>query len=88
MSTVKVVKLELTCIACPTQFSGRTEDDKDVYVRYRWGQLRIDLDGKTILTEDLGDGLDGFLPYEKLIESTVGMIEWPPIHQVKNYEVL
>ena len=27
--------------ACPAQWEGRTDDDRPVYVRYRWGYLSV-----------------------------------------------
>ena len=34
---IRVVSVEQTCFACPAQWSGKTDDDRDVYVRYRGG---------------------------------------------------
>jgi len=38
--------LEKTCTACPAIWEGRTDDNKYIFIRYRWGSLRA-LVGKT-----------------------------------------
>jgi hypothetical protein len=63
---IKVKKIDHTCIACPSQWEGTTVDGKELYVRYRWGILRIDLDGETIFKQQLGDELDGIIEWEDI----------------------
>jgi hypothetical protein len=87
---LKVVSLKLTCNACPSQWEGNLDDGRMIYVRYRWGGLNIRLsylpstdimdvlEGKSIFSETIGEGLDGFLEYDKLVEVTKEVIEWPP----------
>ena len=38
---MKLRTLEKTCEACPAQWEGQLEDGRYVYVRYRWGVLRV-----------------------------------------------
>jgi len=38
---IKVVEVWKTCDAFPAQWEGKTKDGKDVYVRYRWGNLTV-----------------------------------------------
>jgi len=77
---IKVVELTQTCSACPSQWSGVTEDGRDIYVRYRWGHLWISwgVTGDMILSRDIGESAwDGLLTYEELVEQTRGIISWP-----------
>lgn len=66
---LKPDSLEMTCGACPSQWEGTTEDDEYFYVRYRWGGLRIDINGETIHRDTLGDGLDGVCSWEDVVKS-------------------
>ena len=82
-----VTEIRNTCGACPSQWEGRTEDGRYVYVRYRWGHLTIgvgDTDiwdavdrGGEVFDQYLGDWLDGFLDYAELKQATQGVVRWP-----------
>ena len=63
---VEIVDITQTCEACPSQWEGTTVDGKEIYVRYRWGTLRIDLDGEPIFQQEIGDNLDGYLDWEEV----------------------
>ena len=54
-------------MACPSQWEGETEDGKEVYIRYRWGYGRIDLDGETIYDWGGENGFDGVCEDEELL---------------------
>ena len=85
---VKVKKLTNTCGACPSQWEGITEDNRQIYIRYRWGNLTIqlgkigDMDefaavgGEYILDIDYGGGMDGTMDEETLKEITDGIIQF------------
>lgn len=56
--------------ACPAQFEGETQDGRGVYVRYRGGELSVDvaetcdqdfMDWPQVLQADIGPHLDGVL---------------------------
>ena len=36
-----VTELVQTCDSCPSQWEGRIEDGRHVYIRYRWGRLQV-----------------------------------------------
>lgn len=85
---MKIASLVQTCGACPSQWEGRTDDNRSIYVRYRWGHLSITVGskggditdavmGQSVFEVDYGDGLDGVLEYEELKELTANFIEWP-----------
>jgi hypothetical protein len=81
---IDVASLTQTCPVCPSQWEGRTTDGRWVYVRYRWGRLRIGV-GETldaaidneIFVRKLGDDLDGRLSYGELKAATHGAVRWP-----------
>ena len=62
---------------CPTQFKGTTEDGREVYARYRWGYLSVEIDEVQVFGERLGDLMDGCLSGRQLAEATKKVIEWP-----------
>lgn len=77
---VRTDRLIQTCGACPSQWDGITNDGRGVYVRYRWGFLSVrvakTVDGDAVAGdqlygEQLGDGFDGVLSEEGLIEVLV-----------------
>lgn len=86
---IKVVHIEQTCDACPSQWNGLTDDNRQFYARFRWGKLSICMSepndtgeyagvrGKEIFFKQRSDGLDGHMTYEELVEETKGLIEWP-----------
>ena len=65
---VKIAEITQTCLACPSQWEGTTEEGEEIYVRYRWGTLRIDLNHRTVFQQELGDGLDGVIEWEDVVE--------------------
>ena len=66
-------RFEETCSGCPHQFDVWDGNKKVAYVRYRWGYLSVnpyvsnnDIDfNTTIFDKQIGDGLDGVLPYNE-----------------------
>ena len=63
---VEIKEITQTCYACPSQWEGTTVDGEAIYIRYRWGILRIDLDHETVFEQDMGDELDGYLDWEEV----------------------
>lgn len=72
-----ITKLEMTCSICPTQYEFKTECNREGYIRYRWGVLRIYLsepekkiefdEDELILWAKLNDNLHGVLDEEIII---------------------
>ena len=50
---IKVKSITNTCSMCPSQWEGITLDGKKVYVRYRWGYLRVEVDDNQIYGKQL-----------------------------------
>ena len=88
---IKVTDIEMTCGACPSQWEGHTDDDRQIYVRYRWGNLTIEVSepgdteknaavfGELVFEAQCGDGLSGIMSYNKLKELTKDVIEFPEV---------
>lgn len=86
----RVVAIVRTCPACPSQWEGRTADGRAVYVRYRWGTLRVGFgatiaaavaaDAPLTFSVELGGPLDGRLSYAELV-AAVPFVDWPPIDE-------
>jgi hypothetical protein len=81
---ITVTEVRQTCGSCPSQWEGRTDDGRHVYVRYRWGWLQVGL-GATLddaVSDETigfqhGDEYDGSLTYDELQGLTVGRVQWP-----------
>jgi len=58
-------KIEITgrgCIACPVIYDLKFADGTWGYVRFRGGFISLNnLDGDTIISEEISDSLDGFM---------------------------
>jgi hypothetical protein len=59
-----------TCNSCPSQWTAETPERREVFIRYRYGYLRVDLDGETVYAEQHGDGLDGTMDTERMLKLT------------------
>lgn len=65
-----IKELQQTCGACPTQYSGTTIDGKQVYIRFRYGILRIEINGNTVFRAGISDGLDGVISLDEIKKAT------------------
>lgn len=74
---IEVDELLMTCGACPSQWEGVTDEGKRLYIRYRWGYLRIDLDDETIYGSQVGDEMDGYMDYKELKSLTKDILDLP-----------
>lgn len=71
----RFIQLQKTCDACPAQWSGVLKSGRHIYIRYRWGNLgigigdsRVDAVNNYTYGVDIGDGYDGELSTEKMLE--------------------
>lgn len=80
-----VKNLKQTCGACPSQWEFRTDNNRPVYVRYRYGYLSVcvgdedaSLDSAVIADEiygkQIGDDLDGFIGWDN-VEKRISNID-------------
>lgn len=79
---IQIVKAVNLGTACPTQWDAWDSEGWQYYVRYRYGRLRIDAvddvnENVTLLSRQLGDGLDGILGFSELKEATAAGFLWP-----------
>ena len=77
---MKIKSLKCTCSACPSQWEGLTERNESLYIRYRWGQLTIQLSepdgtikdavntGRVLYSKQIGDGFEGIIDLEEVME--------------------
>ncbi len=65
-----IVELQQTCYACPSQWEGKLQDGTELYVRYRFGTLRVDLDGETVAHAHIGDAMDGAMSISEMLHYT------------------
>jgi hypothetical protein len=86
----KAVKtMTRTCCACPSQWEGRLEDGRMVYVRYRWGYLSVCVSpkpttdvmdavgGEEVFGTEHGEGLDGGMDNDEMLKLTgITVAEW------------
>ena len=77
---IELTEITQTGHFCPSQWEGKTTDGLDVYIRYRWGHLSVQIGllpgddpldrGKTIFSQDLGDGFDGTMTTTDMLKHT------------------
>jgi hypothetical protein len=92
----KVVALEKTCTACPSQWEGTLEDGRMIYARYRHGALSVgigddpneavhnSMTDQALLADYPDDRLDGFMDFEELKVHLHGLLEFPADLVVEN----
>jgi hypothetical protein len=44
--------------ACPFQVSAKTDKGEEVYARYRWGQLRVEVEKEVVFVKQIGEDQD------------------------------
>jgi len=88
----QVTTFKQTCSACPSQWEGKLADGRWLYVRYRWGNLRVGIgedwptaimnsSHRPIIDEDLGDDLAGVLTTEEMQLHTMLYLDWSHANQ-------
>lgn len=69
-----VTELRRTCLACPSQWEGEIGERGSIYIRYRWGLLRVWMSGEAeawrsgrlVFEENIGGPWDGSLGNEEM----------------------
>lgn len=85
-STIRIVDVTQTCAGCPSQWDGKTDDGRYVYIRYRYGEGRIDVaesqaawfddQSECVATWGEGGSFDGFCSIEDVIAGTADQVEF------------
>lgn len=63
---MKIRNLEQSCSACPSAWTGKTVGGDDIYIRYRWGWLTVDINSSEIFGTKLGGEYDGVISWEDI----------------------
>ena len=61
---------------CPSQWEGRTEDDKYVFIRYRYGWVSVWVDNSMVHGVEHGDARDGVMDEVTLRTVLNGVVDW------------
>lgn len=73
---IKVKTLSQTCGACPSQWEGKTTNDEEIYIRYRWGTLRVDINKETVYCKVVGGEYDGTMDFWQLTHHTQDILDF------------
>lgn len=68
---MKIVEAVRTCVACPSQWSAKTSEGQEIYLRYRFarGEIRDEATWDVITSFDYGeDPMDGEIDLETFCE--------------------
>lgn len=73
---MKIKFLKRTCIACPSQWEGKLSDGREIYIRFRWGKLTVNvgkdltdaINNRPILEESTDNEWEGFLSNKHIID--------------------
>lgn len=92
-SMFKVSAIHQTCWACPSQWEGKLDDGRGVYIRYRWGDLTIQVghlpmdlrQWPTILDKDVGDALDGLMGWDEMVSETATVLDFSAVDPTEFY---
>lgn len=80
MTKPVVLTLERYGSACPTQWDARTEDGRELYIRYRWGRLRAGFHTTQwwdwIYEEYVGPPGDRYMTTEDMMRHTAAILDW------------
>lgn len=73
---------------CPTQFEGNLENGDYIYIRYRWGNLSMEVNDKIVYNENYGDdGYAGVISLEEVLEQIEDLVMTDEVEWVTPEEV-
>lgn len=70
---VKVLDVNQTCFACPSQWDVVTTERRMLYVRYRYGVLEVcdgGPGGPVVFEKEVGDWLDSVMEWDEVLHHT------------------
>ena len=82
---ITVSHFEQTTTACPAQWVGETADGRYLYIRYRWGRLRVDTasseeawldESETVFSASIGDPMNGSMGTEEMKRHLAGVVDF------------
>ena len=87
---MKLITFERTCYACPSQWEGKLDDGRMLYIRYRWSHLSVCVSpnqtdnvmeavgGEEIFSKECDNsGWDGVMSFHELQKHTAKIIDYP-----------
>ena len=79
METIIIKELKQTCDGCPSQWEGKTDDGKYVYIRYRYGWLSFCIGSVygEVLGLSVGNSMDGCMTEEELATYLGHLVQFP-----------
>jgi hypothetical protein len=88
-----VTAITQTCWACPSQWEGKLDDGRGVYIRYRWGSLTVQIghlpmdlrQWPTVLDKDVGDDLDGLMGWDTMVSETAAVLDFSAVDPTEFY---
>jgi hypothetical protein len=75
----KVKSLTKTCHACPSQWEGKLDDGRDLYIRFRWGWLTLSVAGKKVIGLPHGDKFAGIIDLETVDKLTGDLFDFSEV---------
>jgi hypothetical protein len=83
--------LRQTCFAVPSQWEGRLRQRPDgqapdLYIRYRYGELRVEVDHEVVYREQIGDDLDGVMDIDTVLQHTGLAVEPELLERLRTAE--
>lgn len=68
-----IVECEQTVGGCPTVWEGKAvrhnehgDEEHDVFIRFRYGILRVVWDDQLVIEHEIGGGLDGIISWDSV----------------------
>ena len=86
----KITHIIETCSGCPSQWSGKTEEDEIFYARYRHGGLTVDVGNQRVYEENFQSeyGGDGVLSFDELAQHISHLFDFVDVTWVEKTEDL
>lgn len=67
---IDISTLECTCSVCPSQWEGKSEESRPIYIRYRYGWLSVEFSDteEVLLEKRCGSPGDGCMSLDELTQ--------------------
>jgi hypothetical protein len=80
---IKITQLTRTSFACPSQWSGLTDDGRHLYIRYRHGNFMVEVNREIIYQDCPNLSSDGCMSFEELKSLTANFLTFDCIEDTK-----
>lgn len=84
----RITELERTCDCYPAQWQGKDDDGNDIYIRYRHGCLRADVNDKIIFEKEINACIfdDQYMPNDFMKNELKYIFDFDLITEIKGFE--